>query len=112
MRRDTAFLDDIADELAVTKGAFYYNVKDKDDLLHQCFERSLALMTATQERASMRGGTGLEELQRCVTELFEVQAGGLTECSTEFERATVLQQHIDIGADWTASDGYPIVSEP
>ena len=69
------FLDDIADELAVTKGAFYYNVKDKDDLLHQCFERSLALMTATQESASACGGTGLAELQRCVTELFEVQTG-------------------------------------
>jgi AcrR family transcriptional regulator len=69
------FLDDIADELAVTKGAFYYSVKDKDDLLHQCFERSLALMTDTQERAGTRGGSGLEELQRCVFQLFDVQTG-------------------------------------
>jgi AcrR family transcriptional regulator len=69
------FLDDIADELTLTKGAFYYSVKDKDDLLHQCFERSLALMAATQERAGACGGTGLEELQRCVLQLFEVQTG-------------------------------------
>lgn len=68
-------LDDIADELAVTKGAFYYNVKDKDDLLRQCFERSLALMAATQERAGAARGTGLEELQRCVVQLFAVQTG-------------------------------------
>jgi AcrR family transcriptional regulator len=69
------FLDDIADELAVTKGAFYYNVKDKDDLLYQCFERSLALMATTQERAGACGGSSLEELQRCVFQLFEVQTG-------------------------------------
>jgi len=69
------FLDDIADELAVTKGAFYYSVKDKDDLLHQCFERSLALMAATQEQSAACGGTGLHELQRCVLRLFEVQTG-------------------------------------
>jgi len=68
-------LDEIADELAVTKGAFYYNVKDKDDLLRQCFERSLGLMAATQARAMERGGSGLEELQRCVAELFAVQTG-------------------------------------
>jgi AcrR family transcriptional regulator len=68
-------LDDIADELEVTKGAFYYNVKDKDDLLRQCFERSLARMTASQERARASGGNGLVELQRCVVELFKVQTG-------------------------------------
>jgi len=69
------FLDDIAHELAVTKGAFYYSVKDKDDLLHQCFERSLALMTATQEHSGSCGGSGLEDLQRCVFQLFKVQTG-------------------------------------
>ena len=68
-------LDEIADELKVTKGAFYYNVKDKDDLLRQCFERSLALMAVTQARADQLGGTGLEELQRCAAELYAVQTG-------------------------------------
>jgi AcrR family transcriptional regulator len=68
-------LDDIAEELEVTKGAFYYNVRDKDDLLHQCFERSLARMTATQEWAMASGGSGLEELQRCMVQLFQVQTG-------------------------------------
>jgi AcrR family transcriptional regulator len=68
-------LDDIANELELTKGAFYYNVKDKDDLLHQCFERSLARITATQERAMASGGNGVEELQRCVMQLFKVQTG-------------------------------------
>jgi len=68
-------LDEIADELAVTKGAFYYNVKDKDDLLRQCFERSLELMAITQARAIKCGGSGLQELQRCVAQLFAVQTG-------------------------------------
>lgn len=68
-------LDEIAEELEVTKGAFYYNVKDKDDLLLQCFERSLAIMAATQQTAIAAGGTGLEQLQRCAIELFAVQTG-------------------------------------
>lgn len=68
-------LDDIAEELAVTKGAFYYNVRDKDDLLFRCFERSLALISATQARAGEMGGSGLEELQRCASRLFAVQTG-------------------------------------
>lgn len=68
-------LDDIADQLAVTKGAFYYNVRNKDDLLYQCFERSLALIAATQERAGAGQGSGLDVLQRCILELFEVQTG-------------------------------------
>jgi len=70
-----ASLDDIADELAVTKGAFYYHVKDKDDLLRQCFERSVELISTLQERAESEGGTGLTMLWRCVRHLFEVQTG-------------------------------------
>ena len=68
-------LDEITEELDVTKGAFYYNVKDKDDLLFQCFERSLAIIEAAQEDAIAGGGTGLQQLQRCAGELFGVQTG-------------------------------------
>jgi len=68
-------LDDIAEELEVTKGAFYYNVKDKDDLLRQCFERSLGLIAAIQAEADERGGSGMNELQRCISQLCAVQAG-------------------------------------
>jgi AcrR family transcriptional regulator len=68
-------LDDIADELAVTKGAFYYNVKDKDDLLLQCFERSLDLMARIQEHAGAYAEDGLQALQRCASRLFEIQTG-------------------------------------
>jgi len=70
-----ASLDEIADELAVTKGAFYYHVKDKDDLLRQCFERSVELISTLQERAESEGGNGLTMLWRCIHHLFEVQTG-------------------------------------
>jgi len=68
-------LDEIADELQVTKGAFYYNVKDKEDLLRQCFERSLALMAEIQRLADEPKGSGLVALRRCVSELYAVQTG-------------------------------------
>jgi hypothetical protein len=50
-------------------------VKDKDDLLRQCFERSVELISTLQERAESEGGNGLTMLWRCVYHLFEVQTG-------------------------------------
>ena len=34
-------LDEIAGSLDVTKGAFYYHIKNKEELLYQCFNRTL-----------------------------------------------------------------------
>ena len=34
-------LDEIASSLDVTKGAFYYHIKNKEELLYQCFNRTL-----------------------------------------------------------------------
>lgn len=66
-------LDEIAAALDVTKGAFYYHVKDKEDLLWQCFKRSLAIVREMQDLAVPGAGTGLEELQLCACYLFQIQ---------------------------------------
>ena len=34
-------LDEIAEHLDVSKGAFYYHIKNKEDLLYHCYSRSL-----------------------------------------------------------------------
>ena len=66
-------LDEIAEALNVTKGAFYYHIKDKDDLLLQCFNRTLEHTSAMQTRAIKNGQTGLGKLELAAHYLFYVQ---------------------------------------
>lgn len=69
-----ASLDEIADEVGVSKGSFYHHVRDKDDLLHQCFLRSLAIIADTQDCAGSGAGTGLDKVAFCATRLFRLQS--------------------------------------
>jgi len=66
-------LDEIAEALNVTKGAFYYHIKDKDDLLLQCFNRTLEHTRAMQTRAIDNGKTGLDQLELAAHYLFYIQ---------------------------------------
>lgn len=44
-------LDEIAQTLNVTKGAFYYHIKNKEDLLYNCYTRSLDLLNQIHDSA-------------------------------------------------------------
>ena len=68
-----ASLDDVADQLDVTKGAFYYHIQNKEDLLYQCFQRTLELIDDMIERASKDGGNGAEKIELVLRYLFNVQ---------------------------------------
>ena len=68
-----ASLDEIADEVGVSKGSFYHHVRDKDDLLHQCFLRSLTLTAGTQACAEADSGKGLDKVVFCAAQLFRLQ---------------------------------------
>jgi len=68
-------LDEIAERLQVSKGSFYHHVKDKDDLLRQCFLRSLDRIREAQAKAGKLEGNGLDTLWACAVELFTVQNG-------------------------------------
>ena len=68
-----ASLDEIADRLEVSKGSFYHHVRDKDDLLRQCFRRSLDLMADALTDADARSGSGLQKLRACAWQLFAIQ---------------------------------------
>ncbi len=56
-------LNDVVKTLNVSKGAFYYYVKNKDDLLFQCLQNSLELIAQTFELAEEEGTTGREKLE-------------------------------------------------
>ena len=68
-----ASLDDVAEQLDVTKGAFYYHIQNKEDLLYQCFQRTLELINDMIERAGKDGKNGAEKIELVLRYLFNVQ---------------------------------------
>jgi TetR/AcrR family transcriptional regulator len=55
-------LDDIASRLRITKTALYHYVRDKNELLYLCYQRSVELTEKCYEKADAQGKTGLEKV--------------------------------------------------
>jgi AcrR family transcriptional regulator len=68
-------LDQLAQSLGVTKGAFYYHIKNKDDLLVKCFERTIKIERIVLEDAIAIDNNGLEKLAFTAQKLFSIQVG-------------------------------------
>lgn len=66
-------LDEIAEQLNVSKGAFYYHIKNKEDLLFNCYSRSLEITEKIYEQALRSGDTGLEKIDQACRRIFHVQ---------------------------------------
>ncbi|MCX2983267.1 TetR/AcrR family transcriptional regulator [Halieaceae bacterium IMCC14734] len=65
-------LDEIAETLHVTKGAFYYHIKSKEDLLYSCYQRSLAI-SETLRRDADNLNRGIERLDYVCRGTFTIQ---------------------------------------
>ncbi len=70
-------LNEVAAELGVTRGAFYYHIADKDALLLGCFERSCNLIETSQTLGRKSDIPGLDALERSLRWLFERQVSNL-----------------------------------
>ncbi|WP_068544501.1 TetR/AcrR family transcriptional regulator [Thalassotalea crassostreae] len=68
-------LDELASSLGVTKGAFYYHIKNKDDLLVKCFERTLNIENKVLEESLKISSTGINKLAFAAQKLFNIQVG-------------------------------------
>ena len=68
-------LDELAQSLGVTKGAFYYHIKNKDDLLIKCFERTINIESQVLEDSLAIENNGLEKLAYAAQKLFSIQVG-------------------------------------
>jgi len=69
-------LDEIAEKLNVTKTAIYHYVKNKNDLLYQCYLRSLESTELCYRQADASGGTGLQKM--CAYMQLDAKSGPLT----------------------------------
>jgi AcrR family transcriptional regulator len=99
-------LDEVARQLNVTKGAFYYHIENKEDLLYQCFQRTLELETEMIERACRTGHNGAEKIERVLRHLFNVQhsdAGPLVQyrnlLSLDRDRRTQIRERTQATSD-------------
>ncbi|MEP0202260.1 MAG: TetR/AcrR family transcriptional regulator [Halioglobus sp.] len=70
---DGSSLDEIAEHLNVSKGAFYYHIKNKEDLLFNCYSYSLDTTERIYDKASHSQGTGLQQMEEACRRIFHVQ---------------------------------------
>lgn len=68
-----ASLDEIAEHLNVSKGAFYYHIRNKEDLLYSCYERSIAIISSIHRQAERADGTGLQKIDEMARRVFHAQ---------------------------------------
>src|SRR5688572_22529987 len=66
-RLSSLTIQDVADELGMTKGSLYYYFKDKQDILFQCHMRSMAISLQALEKATAEGRTPSESLRILLT---------------------------------------------
>jgi AcrR family transcriptional regulator len=69
-------LDEIADHLNVSKGAFYYHIKNKEDLLYNCYDRSIDMIDSIYQEAGQLPDTGMARLDIACRRIFQVQNSG------------------------------------
>ncbi|MEE4660833.1 MAG: TetR/AcrR family transcriptional regulator [Halieaceae bacterium] len=65
-------LDEIAQTLDVTKGAFYYHIRNKEDLLYSCYTRSLDISRKIHDAADSQH-TGMAKVDYTLRRVFHVQ---------------------------------------
>jgi len=66
-------LDEIAEFLNVSKGAFYYHIKSKDELLAHCYEYSLDKQELAYQQIQATKDSGLQKIVHACHELFMLQ---------------------------------------
>lgn len=68
-----ASLDEIAEHLNVSKGAFYYHINNKEDLLYHCYTYSLDMVSDIHKRAAELNDSGLAKVAQICRSIFQVQ---------------------------------------
>lgn len=84
-----ATLDDVAEDLGVTKPALYYYARSKDELLAACAQMALDVLEAALERETEAKLNGLQRLR----DFFQRYAEVITE---DFGRCLVLTEPRDL----------------
>ena len=68
-------LKDVANHLGLTDAALYYYVRNKEELVYQCYVRAADLAHEAMERAVSEGSTGLEQAGLYIRYHIEIMVG-------------------------------------
>ena len=68
-------LKDVADRLGLTDAALYYYVRNKEELVYQCYLRAGELGAEAMRRAKADGGSGLEQARLYLRYHVEIMVG-------------------------------------
>ncbi len=68
-------LKDVADILGLTDAALYYYVRNKEELVYQCYVRAADVGREAMERAIAEGQTGLEQVRLYLRYHIEIIVG-------------------------------------
>ena len=75
-------LDDVADDLNVTKPTTYHYFANKDDILFECVRNGLAAIIEQTSRVAAQGGSGAERLRAMATGYAQVMTQDFGICVT------------------------------
>ena len=76
----SATLDDVADELGVTKPAIYYYAKSKDELLAACGQLAIRSLEAALDKSGARELSAAERLRQFFALYAEIICGDFGRC--------------------------------
>lgn len=82
----------LTEELGLTKGALYYYVKDKSDLLYKLNLLSIEATKKSNARAIAEGGNGYERIQAIVRNYLEAATTSHTETFIVREEGALTQE--------------------
>jgi len=68
-------LKDVANHLGLTDAALYYYVRNKEELVYQCYLRAAELGREAMDQARIEGGTGLEQATLYIRYHVEIMVG-------------------------------------
>lgn len=98
-RLSSLTIQEVADELGMTKGNLYYYFKDKQDILYHCHMRSMEISLRALSDARALGGTPSEKLRillvRHIRGIVDDGFGGILQTDLEKIRPAQRKQYID-----------------
>ena len=83
-------LDDVAKALHVTKTALYYYVKDKNEILYECFNLALDIAEQAMAEAQARHGRAIDRIRGFIVRYIQVTNSELGDFAVVSEPLTSL----------------------
>lgn len=88
-------LKDVADRLGLTDAALYYYVRNKEQLVYQCYVRAAELGQEAMQEAIAAGNNGLDKIERYLARHIEIMVGDRGPIAIMSEIPSLQQAHRD-----------------